>query len=54
MVHDQQRITRDDDRTLNKIIYLVRRCAAVGQEPDAPLTAAGYQQALALADWLSP
>lgn len=30
--------------------YLIRHCSATGQEPDAPLTEAGEQQALALAD----
>ena len=29
--------------------YLIRHCSATGQEPDAPLTEAGEQQALALA-----
>ena len=29
-------------------IYLVRHCSATGQEPDAPLTESGEQQALAL------
>lgn len=32
-------------------IYLVRHCSAAGQEPDALLTEAGKQQALALADF---
>lgn len=32
-------------------IYLVRHCSATGQEPDALLTEAGEQQALALADF---
>lgn len=31
--------------------YLIRHCSATGQEPDAPLTDAGEQQALALADF---
>ena len=31
--------------------YLIRHCSAAGQEPDAPLTEAGDQQALALADF---
>ncbi|KGI84395.1 hypothetical protein JY98_11335 [Exiguobacterium mexicanum] len=31
--------------------YLIRHCSATGQEPDAPLTEAGEQQALALADF---
>ncbi|WP_395145584.1 hypothetical protein [Armatimonas sp.] len=30
-------------------IYLIRHCATTGQEPEAPLTVAGEQQALALA-----
>ncbi|WP_396128980.1 histidine phosphatase family protein [Exiguobacterium mexicanum] len=31
--------------------YLIRHCSATGQEPEAPLTEAGEQQALALADF---
>ncbi|MCT4777171.1 MULTISPECIES: histidine phosphatase family protein [Exiguobacterium] len=31
--------------------YLIRHCSATGQEPDAPLTEDGEQQALALADF---
>ncbi|WP_445002291.1 histidine phosphatase family protein [Exiguobacterium alkaliphilum] len=31
--------------------YLIRHCSATGQEPDARLTEAGAQQALALADF---
>ncbi|MBF2047518.1 MAG: histidine phosphatase family protein [Elainella sp. C42_A2020_010] len=38
---------------MNQIVYLVRHCQATGQEPDAPLTETGQQQAIALADWLS-
>ncbi|GAP97839.1 histidine phosphatase family protein [Leptolyngbya sp. NIES-2104] len=38
---------------MNQIVYLVRHCQATGQEPDAPLTEIGKQQAIALADWLS-
>lgn len=38
---------------MNQVLYLVRHCQATGQEPDAPLTAAGKQQAIALADWFS-
>jgi 2,3-bisphosphoglycerate-dependent phosphoglycerate mutase len=34
-------------------LYLVRHCQATGQEPDAPLTEIGHQQAIALAGWLS-
>lgn len=34
-------------------LYLVRHCQATGQDPNAPLTATGQQQAIALADWLS-
>jgi 2,3-bisphosphoglycerate-dependent phosphoglycerate mutase len=34
-------------------VYLVRHCQAIGQEPDAPLTELGKQQAIALAGWLS-
>ncbi len=37
---------------MNKMLYLVRHCQATGQEPDAPLTELGKQQAIALADWL--
>ena len=32
-------------------IYLVRHCSATGQEPDAPLTAEGKQQAQALREF---
>lgn len=34
-------------------LYLVRHCTAEGQEPDAPLTAEGHRQAVALADLLA-
>ena len=34
-------------------LILVRHCEAEGQQPDAPLTAAGHRQALELADFLS-
>jgi 2,3-bisphosphoglycerate-dependent phosphoglycerate mutase len=37
---------------MNQVLYLVRHCQAIGQEPDAPLTKTGQQQAIALADWL--
>jgi 2,3-bisphosphoglycerate-dependent phosphoglycerate mutase len=45
---------------MSQILYLVRHCQASGQEPDAPLTEIGQQQAIlrrrhsvnALADWL--
>ena len=37
---------------MNRVIYLVRHCQAVGQEPDVPLTKIGQQQAITLADWL--
>lgn len=37
---------------MNHVLYLVRHCQATGQEPDAPLTETGQQQAIALADWL--
>jgi 2,3-bisphosphoglycerate-dependent phosphoglycerate mutase len=36
-----------------KTIYLVRHCAAKGQEPEAELTEAGYAQALELAAFLA-
>lgn len=35
-------------------IYLVRHCAAAGQEPEAALTAAGREQAERLAAWFDP
>ncbi len=35
-------------------LYLVRHCHATGQEHDAPLTAEGARQAVALADLLDP
>ncbi len=34
-------------------LILVRHCEATGQEPDAPLTAAGHRHARALADFLA-
>jgi 2,3-bisphosphoglycerate-dependent phosphoglycerate mutase len=34
------------------MLYLVRHCQARGQEPDAPLTEIGQQQAISLAGWL--
>lgn len=37
---------------MSQMFYLVRHCQATGQEPDAPLTETGQQQAIALADWL--
>ena len=38
---------------MSQILYLVRHCQATGQEPDAPLTELGKQQAIALASWIS-
>jgi 2,3-bisphosphoglycerate-dependent phosphoglycerate mutase len=38
---------------LNKVIYLVRHCQAVGQAADAPLTSEGMKQAQVLAEFLS-
>lgn len=35
------------------MLYLVRHCQATGQQPDAPLTDIGQQQATELADWFS-
>jgi 2,3-bisphosphoglycerate-dependent phosphoglycerate mutase len=37
---------------MNQMLYFVRHCQATGQEPDAPLTEIGQQQAVTLADWL--
>jgi 2,3-bisphosphoglycerate-dependent phosphoglycerate mutase len=37
---------------MSQVLYLVRHCQATGQEPDAPLTELGRQQAISLADWL--
>lgn len=37
---------------MNQMLYLVRHCQATGQEPDAPLTERGKQQAIVLANWL--
>ncbi len=34
-------------------VFLIRHCQATGQEPDAPLTETGHQQAQTLADFLS-
>ncbi|OUC12182.1 MAG: histidine phosphatase family protein [Alkalinema sp. CACIAM 70d] len=38
---------------MSQVLYLVRHCQATGQEPDAPLTEIGKQQAIVLADRLS-
>jgi 2,3-bisphosphoglycerate-dependent phosphoglycerate mutase len=38
---------------MSQVLYLVRHCQAAGQEPDAPLTDIGQQQAIALADWIN-
>jgi 2,3-bisphosphoglycerate-dependent phosphoglycerate mutase len=38
---------------MSQVLYLVRHCQATGQEPDAPLTELGKQQAISLAGWLS-
>jgi 2,3-bisphosphoglycerate-dependent phosphoglycerate mutase len=38
---------------MSQMFYLVRHCQATGQEPDAPLTEIGKQQAIALTGWLS-
>lgn len=37
---------------MSQVLYLVRHCQAIGQQPNAPLTKIGQQQAIALADWL--
>lgn len=37
---------------MSQVLYLVRHCQATGQEPNAPLTETGKQQAIALADQL--
>jgi 2,3-bisphosphoglycerate-dependent phosphoglycerate mutase len=39
---------------MESTVYLIRHCKAAGQEPDAPLTAAGFEQARGLADGLAP
>lgn len=38
---------------MSQMLYLVRHCQATGQEPDAPLTEIGQEQAISLAGWLS-
>lgn len=38
---------------MSEVLYLVRHCQATGQAPDAPLTDAGKQQAIALANGFS-
>jgi 2,3-bisphosphoglycerate-dependent phosphoglycerate mutase len=38
---------------MSRVLYLVRHCQATGQDPDAPLTELGKQQAIALAKQLS-
>jgi 2,3-bisphosphoglycerate-dependent phosphoglycerate mutase len=40
--------------TISRTLYFVRHCRAAGQEPDAPLTAEGEQQAHDLAKFLAP
>jgi 2,3-bisphosphoglycerate-dependent phosphoglycerate mutase len=51
-------VRNQPDRDVNEPalppLYLVRHCQATGQAPDAPLTAAGEAQAVALADLLAP
>ncbi len=37
---------------MKQVLYVVRHCQAMGQEPEAPLTEIGQQQAIALVDWL--
>lgn len=37
---------------MNQVLYIVRHCQATGQDPNAPLTELGQQQAISLADWL--
>ena len=37
---------------MNQLLYLVRHCQTIGQEPDAPLTEIGQQQAITLANRL--
>jgi 2,3-bisphosphoglycerate-dependent phosphoglycerate mutase len=37
---------------MSQVLYLLRHCQATGQEPEASLTKAGKQQAIALADCL--
>ncbi len=39
---------------MDKRLYIVRHCAATGQDPAAPLTPAGQAQALVLAERLAP
>ena len=36
------------------MLYLVRHCQSSGQEPDAPLTTLGHEQAEQLVAWLRP
>jgi 2,3-bisphosphoglycerate-dependent phosphoglycerate mutase len=45
----------DADSTMNarSTVFLVRHCQSTGQEPDAPLTDLGHQQAARLADVLA-
>ncbi|MBC7527847.1 MAG: histidine phosphatase family protein [Chthonomonadaceae bacterium] len=38
---------------MNKTLYFVRHCAASGQEPDAPLTEEGHEQAETLTKWFA-
>jgi 2,3-bisphosphoglycerate-dependent phosphoglycerate mutase len=38
---------------MSQVLYLVRHCQAAGQEPDAPLTEIGQQQAIALVGWIN-
>jgi 2,3-bisphosphoglycerate-dependent phosphoglycerate mutase len=38
---------------MHKILYIIRHAKATGQEPDAPLTPEGEQQAIRLADQLA-
>lgn len=39
---------------MSKTVFVIRHCKATGQEPDAPLTAQGEEQARELAEQLAP
>lgn len=38
---------------MTRTLYLIRHCTTTGQEPEAPLTEAGFEQAARLAEWLA-
>jgi 2,3-bisphosphoglycerate-dependent phosphoglycerate mutase len=46
-------MTAAEPQHVSPVVYLVRHCQATGQEPGAPLSAEGFQQAEQLAVWFA-